>query len=111
MDDMLLFHDDHRTLESIARAVEEACHGIRLRLHPWQVMPTRAGVSIVGYRIQPDQVRVRRSTVARAERRLRRERGRQGFERSMIATFAHWAFADSWRLKERTLDRLGLRWW
>ena len=68
-------------------------------------------VGIVGYRIQPDQVRVRRSTVARAARRLRRQRDSEDFQRHLVATFAHWTFADSWRLKQRTLDRLGLRWW
>ncbi|MEO7730455.1 MAG: hypothetical protein ABIY55_05745 [Kofleriaceae bacterium] len=49
MDDMLLFHDDRRTLEGLVRAVEDARHEVRLRLHPWQVMPTRAGVGIVGH--------------------------------------------------------------
>jgi hypothetical protein len=113
MDDMLLFHDDRATLEQLAHAVERECHALRLRLHPWQVVPTRAGVGIVGYRIGPDQVRVRRSTVARAERRLRAAAGdpEEAFRERLVATFAHWAFADTWRLRERTLERLGLRWW
>jgi len=111
MDDMLLFHDDRRALEQLARTVEDACHGLRLRLHPWQVRPTRAGVGIVGYRVYQGHVRVRRSTVARAERQLRRTLDIESAEQLRVglrATFAHWAFADAWRLKERTLARLGL---
>lgn len=115
MDDMLLLHDDRATLEALARAMEEACHALHLRLHPWEVQPTRAGVGFVGYRILPDHVRVRRTTVARAERRLARGARElqaggnvEGFRDGLTATFAHWDHADAWHLKERVLRRLGL---
>jgi hypothetical protein len=72
MDDMLLFGDDRAALHGLARAVEDACHRQRLRLHPWEVMPTREGVTFLGYRMLPGQMRVRRSSVARAEARLTR---------------------------------------
>lgn len=116
MDDMLVFHDDRAALEDIARRIEDACHGLRLRLHPWQAHPTRAGVSFVGYRVMPDHVRMRRTGVARAERRLLAmvfdaERGviePSALWASLRATFAHWSHADTWRLKERLLRRLGL---
>lgn len=116
MDDMLLFHDDRATLERIARRVEARCLELRLRLHPWQVQPTRAGVGFVGFRFTPHQARVRRSGVARAERRLAglvagMREGRVTPERyaaSLRATFAHWAHADTWRLRARTLRRIGM---
>ena len=115
MDDMLLFHDDRAALDDLARVVESRCADLRLRLHPWAVMPTRAGVGFVGYRVLPDHVRVRRTTVARAERRLVRavslaERGALPWEDvwdGLRSTFGHWSHADAWRLKERTLRRLG----
>lgn len=123
MDDMLLFGDDRAALAAAARAVEERCWALRLRLHPYDVRPTREGVSFVGYRILRDHVRVRRSTVARAERRLQAkvvamERGEitpQAMMASLRATFGHWKHAATWRLRLRTLRRIGLDddplWW
>ncbi|MFO0631128.1 MAG: RNA-directed DNA polymerase [Polyangiales bacterium] len=116
MDDMLLFGDDRVALVALARRVEDACHGLRLRLHPWDVHPTRDGVGVVGYRVLPDRVRVRRTSVARAERRLQAmvvavERGELDAATlwaSLRATFAHWDHADAWRLKERLLRRIGM---
>jgi retron-type reverse transcriptase len=118
MDDLLLFGDDRAALVDICHRVEAACWSMRLRLHPWEVRPTRAGVGLVGYRVMPEQVRMRRSTVARAERRLARqlalvERGALDPSRvweGLRATFAHYAFADTFRLKERMLRRLGVLW-
>jgi hypothetical protein len=116
MDDMLLFHDDRAALCELARTVERACWDLRLRLHAYDVQPTENGVGFVGYQTRPDHVRVRRTSVARAERRLARrlveaERGeREPAEvwESLRATFAHWSHADTWRLKERLLRRLQL---
>jgi RNA-directed DNA polymerase len=116
MDDMVLFHDDPHALFELARAVEGACHGLRLRLHPWQVRPTAMGLAFVGFNVRDDHVRVRRSSVARAERRLgaqvaalrRGEIDATTLFESLRATFAHWSYADSWRLKERFLRRVGL---
>lgn len=116
MDDMLVFGDDRAALEDLARRIEESCHALRLRLHPWEVHPTRAGVGFVGYRVLPDHVRVRRTSVARAERRLLSkvvdaERGLidpAEVWASLRATFAHWSHADTWRLRGRLLRRIGL---
>lgn len=98
------------------RTVEQACWDLRLRLHGYDVEPTNNGVSFVGYQVRPDHVRMRRTGVARAERRLAQrlaevERGERAPEEvweSLRATFAHWSHADTWRLKERLLRRLGL---
>jgi hypothetical protein len=116
MDDMLLFGDDRERLRDLARTVERSCWDLRLRLHAWEVQPTEAGVTFVGYRALPEHVRVRRTSVARAERRLIEriaEAARGAREPSEVwdslrATFAHWSHADTWRLKERFLRRLGL---
>jgi hypothetical protein len=116
MDDLVLFHDDRAVLAQLAREVEEQVAAVRMRLHSYEVMPTRAGVGFVGYRMLPDQVRVKHSTVARAERRLghhleavrRGEMKQADFVAGLRSTLAHWRFADSFRLKERLLRRLGL---
>lgn len=49
MDDLLLFDDDRARLVAHAQELEATCHRLRLRLHPWEAQPTRAGVSLVGY--------------------------------------------------------------
>lgn len=116
LDDFLVFGTSRAEVEARGRALEEACWRLRLRLHPWEARPTHAGVGFVGYRVTRDQVRVRRSTVARAERRLEHLVGevRAGqadpdeLYASLRATFAHWDHADSWRLKGRLLRRLAL---
>lgn len=116
MDDMLVFGRERAQVEGFARAVEEACWRQRLRLHPWQARPTRAGVTFLGYRILPDHTRVRRSSVARAEKRLAELAAavragslpQEALTRSLRATFAHWRHADTMRLRIRTLRKLGL---
>jgi hypothetical protein len=116
MDDMLLFGQDRAQLEERGRALEEACWKLRLRLHPWRVEPTRAGITWLGFRILPGQVRVKRTTVVRARKRLQRllaeaaahpERWER-FMASLRSTFAHWAHGDTWRLRTETLRELGL---
>lgn len=114
MDDMLIFHDDRATLESVARRIESECASLRLRLHAWSIQPTRGGVGFVGYRVMPDHVRVRRTSVNRAMRRLRWQRAKgaslsdASFRDGLRAVFAHWGHAKSWRLRNRVLRKLGL---
>lgn len=116
MDDMLVMDDDAARLRDLGAELEHACARLRLRLHPWKVVPTREGVSWLGFRILPGSVRLKRSSVARAKRRLQAQveaaRGNPEAMASVVAsvraTFAHWRHADSWRLREQTLRQLGL---
>jgi len=122
MDDMLLFSNDRSQLEDWGHGIEQACWRQRLRLHPWQVVPTRQGITWLGFRILPNELRVKRSSVARAERRLEALRAQEletagtdnaeashdRLTTSLRSTFAHWNHADSWRLRTQTLRRLGL---
>ncbi len=116
MDDMMLFGDDRLRLRDLGQAIEDACARLRLRLHPWQVVPTHGGVSFLGFRILPDVVRVKRSSVARAQTRLREKlemsrgdpQAMRSFLASLRSTFAHWEHADSWRLRKATLRELGI---
>jgi hypothetical protein len=116
MDDMLLFSNDRVQLSDWGHAVEEACWRNRLRLHTWQVVPVRQGFTWLGFRILPGQVRVKRTSVNRARKRLQRllaeasasPEAWECFMASLRSTFAHWEHADSWRLREKTLRELGL---
>src|SRR5882724_1315414 len=47
MDDLALFHDDRASLARIARTVEEAAWALRLRLHPYEIKPTKGGMTFV----------------------------------------------------------------
>lgn len=111
MDDMLVFGDDRREVNNWAAELQRAAERLRLRLHPWQVHPTRAGVSFLGYRILPDAIRVRASSVRRARGKLalRAAAGDPGaFGRTLQSIFAHWAHANSYRLRGKVLRELGL---
>jgi hypothetical protein len=116
MDDMLLFENDRGRLVDLAHAIEEACARQRLRLHPWNVVPTAGGLGFLGFRILPGQVRVKRSSVNRAVARLQglaaaaaNDPARKPLlTASLRATFAHWAHGDTYRLREKTLRDLGL---
>lgn len=128
MDDLLLFDDDQRRLTEHCAAVEARCAELRLRLHPWEVRPTAAGLSFLGFRFAPDgTVRVKKQTVRRARAWLQRlkhdydqccavygPRGeltlaaRDRLLRSTRASLAHFAHADSRRLSIQLLRELGL---
>lgn len=116
MDDMLLFGDDRAQLQDWGHAIEEACWRQRLRLHPWQVVPVRQGVTWLGFRLRPGEVRVKRTSVLRAKKRLalllaEASADPAAWERflmSLRSTFAHWAHGDAWRLRKQTLEELGV---
>jgi hypothetical protein len=116
MDDLLLFDDDRARLHDRAAALDEACARLRLRLHPWQVKPTRGGLGYLGFRVLPGQVRVKRTSVNRATARLASKLAAAraepalwaAFLASLRSTFAHWAHADTFRLRAQVLAELGL---
>ncbi len=104
-----------RALDAIARAVEDACQGLRLRLHPWERAAHGGGRRLRRLPVMPDQVRVRRTSVNRALRRLRWQlrcaAATSATRRCASAAGGVRALApraDSWRLRARTLRRLGL---
>jgi hypothetical protein len=127
MDDLLLFDDDRQRLHDNCSRLQRRCEDLRLRLHPWQVQPTRAGVRFLGFVILPDRVRVKRATLLRAAKRLGERRSqlvalaaqRDKFPlayadaqdrlfASLRATFAHLRYADSYRLRQRILRDIGM---
>jgi len=115
MDDLLLFGRDREQTRDWAAAIEEACHKQRLRLHPYQVVPTSGGIGFLGFRILPHELRVKRSTVKRAIVRLQRLAGdaerdpslRPRLSASLRATLAHWKHGDTFRLRTKVLRELG----
>jgi retron-type reverse transcriptase len=112
MDDFALFCDDKAQLQAWKSAVRDfVAARLRLVLHPKKslVFPVKVGVDFCGFRIYPTHRRLRRSSVRRFVRRLRRQR--EAYRRgdltleemhiSVRSWLAHAAHGDTWRLRER----------
>ncbi|MBI3946293.1 MAG: RNA-directed DNA polymerase [Armatimonadetes bacterium] len=72
-DDFLVFGDDKRDLHRLLEEIRAFLAGYRLALHPRKcvVIPVRAGIPFLGWRVYPDHRRVLRPTGVRFQRRLR----------------------------------------
>jgi len=114
MDDFLLFAEDKPTLHAWRAEIADFLVNLRLVLHPKKsvVFPVKNGVDFVGFRVFPTHVRLRRSSVRRFTRRLRRLReaylaGQMAFEEvntSIRSWVAHAAYANSYNLRRRLLS-------
>jgi len=73
VDDLALLDNDKRRLWELRDEIERFLVRERLRLHPHkqQVFPTHNGVDMLGYRVFPDHIRLRRDNGYRFRRRLR----------------------------------------
>jgi hypothetical protein len=88
--------------------------GFRLSLHPRKcvVVPVRAGVPFLGWRVFPDHRLLRRSTGVRFQRRLKEltsdyAAGRIGLEAvkaSLASWIGHLKHGDTWGLRRRLLE-------
>jgi retron-type reverse transcriptase len=111
VDDFALFSDDHQKLTIARSAIEDYLAGIRLKIHPIksQLFETKQGTNFLGFRILPNQIRVRTENLRRARRRLRRlqtdyNQGKisdQEVYQSLQSWVAHLEQGDTWRLREK----------
>ena len=111
VDDFALFSDDHQKLTLVRSAIEDYLAGIRLKIHPIksQLFETKQGANFLGFRILPNQIRVRTENLRRARRRLRRlqtdyNQGKisaQEVYQSLQSWVAHLEQGDTWRLREK----------
>lgn len=74
MDDFAVFSNDQGFLREVKVHIEAELSHLRLKLHPIksQIMETRHGVNFVGFRVLPDRVRIRNTSLRRTRRWLRR---------------------------------------
>jgi len=112
MDDFILYSDDKAQLQEWIEAIREflACR-LRLVLHPKKspVFPVAVGIDFCGFRLYPTHRRLRRTSVRRFVRRLRRQReayrrGELALEEMSLSVqswIAHAAHGDTWRLRRR----------
>lgn len=107
-DDFVLLDDDRRRLAGAIRQVRALLSGLRLRLHEERlaVIPTRTGLTFVGYRTWKTHRTLPRANVRRFRRRLRWlgravDTGRidpVGYRRRVAGWVGHATRADSRRL-------------
>ena len=116
VDDFLLFVDDKTQLHRWKEEITGFLGGLRLTLHDRKsvVFPVTEGIDFLGYRIFPNLRRMRRTTVRRFTRRLRRLReshraGRisiQQVSQSVQSWVAHCRHAQSYRLRSAILSQM-----
>ena len=73
VDDFAAFSDDRAVLAEARIEMEDYLASLRLKMHPIksQLFETRFGANFVGFRILPDQIRVRNDNLRRSRRRLK----------------------------------------
>lgn len=116
VDDFLLFNDNKRQLHQWKEQIKAFLGGLRLTLHDRKsvVFPVSEGIDFLGYRVFPTHRRMRRVTVRRFTRRLRRLRevhqaGRISIEQvtqSIQSWVAHCRHAQSYRLRSAVLSQM-----
>lgn len=99
VDDFLLFGDSKELLRSSLELIEQFLRGYRLRVHEERahVMRSNQGITFLGYRIFPYQIRLARENPIQARRRLAARyralcAGREepsGFRASLAAWMGH----------------------
>lgn len=113
-DDFLLFHDDKSTLHLWLKELRDfAANHLRLLLHPTkcQVFPTSNGVPFLGFRHFTTHRRLKRPSVVRFRRRLRRLQqayaaglvSRERIGASIQSWCAHAAHGNTYRLRNQIL--------
>lgn len=116
VDDFVLFGNDHAWLASARTKIEAFLTRVRLKMHTIksQLFETRHGASFVGFRVLPQQIRVRNENLRRARRRLRRLQ--EGYRHGAVALadltlclrswIAHLEHGNTWRLRMRFFQTL-----
>ena len=116
VDDFALFSDDAAELAAAREQLAKLLVARRLRLHPAKtaILATENGVNFLGFRIHPEQIRIRQENLRRARRRMRWMQWayRNGYitwdeiRASLQSWNAHAAYGDTCRLRERLFDSL-----
>ena len=99
MDDIVVLGRDPAELHEVKRAIEDHARDVlRLRLSKWSVQSVGRGVNFLGYRIWPSHKLLRRQSVVRARRKLKRLRAGGDLEalRGFVSAWrGHAGWADS----------------
>ena len=115
-DDFVVLNDDKAWLHKVKAQMEEYLMSLRLKLHrrKSQVFPVKDGTDFLGYRIFPTHRRVRRESITRFRRRMRRlqEEYAKGeitlshIKQSIQSWLGHVSHADSYGLRKQLLREI-----
>jgi retron-type reverse transcriptase len=113
VDDFALFSHDRQVLVDAKPQMEEYLATLRLKLHPHktQLQATSEGMNFLGFRVLPNQIRVRNDNIRKGRRRLKEmkdaylggEITRPEMTQSLQSWFAHLAHGDTWQLRQQIL--------
>lgn len=108
MDDLVVLGRDPAHLRKVKAEIENlAAERLGLRFSKWSVQPVSRGVNFLGYRIWASHKVLRRDSVTRARRKVRRYRATGEHER--LETFlAAWTGHASWADSRNLMVSLGL---
>ncbi|MEL4897220.1 RNA-directed DNA polymerase [Crocosphaera sp. Alani8] len=116
VDDFALFSDDHLFLQNARLNVENYLVKLRLKIHPIksQLFATKHGASFLGFRILPNNIKVRNQNLTRARKRLKQLQKNyaqgnieiQDIKRSLNSWEAHLKHGDTWRLRQQIFNSL-----
>jgi retron-type reverse transcriptase len=116
VDDFALFADDPEFLASARRAIEDYLDTLRLKIHPIksQLFQTHHGANFLGFRILPQQIRVRTENLRRARRRLRTMQtayanshlSLKQISQSLQSWEAHLNHGNTWQLRQQIFTSL-----
>lgn len=119
VDDFALCSDDYGFLAEARPAIEEYLARLRLKIHPIksQLFETRHGPTFLGFRILPDQIRVRSENLRRARRRIRHMQADYAMglitvsdvKASLQSWMAHLKTGTTWHLRHRICESLVFR--
>ena len=112
-DDFLVFGDDKRELASLLPEIRRflATYRLSLQRRKCVVLPVRAGVPFLGWRVFPDHRLLRRSTGVRFQRRLREliedyadgKIDLKDVKASLASWCGHLKHGDTWGLRKKLL--------
>jgi retron-type reverse transcriptase len=116
VDDFALFSDDHSYLTEARIALEDYLAGLRLQIHPVksQLFETSHGATFLGFRIYPNQIRVRRENLHRARHRLKQLQSDYASGKISLNQViqclqsweAHLKHGTTWRLRQQIFTSL-----
>jgi hypothetical protein len=114
VDDFVLFGDDQECLQEMRERIARFLCDLRLNLHDAKsrVYDCGDGLTFLGWRFLPNQMRLARGNIVRTRRRLKYlakdfHAGRLGFEdlnARVQAWLGHASFGDTWQIRQNLFD-------
>lgn len=105
MDDIVIFGESVDDLKCIKNKIDNFAHReLKLKFSKWYIKPCSSGINFVGYRIFNDFKLLRRDSIKRAKRKIKKYTSRKDFgnlKKFLGSWLGHIAHANSFNLKRR----------